>query len=428
MFERLQMMQGDIVTTSIESTNNVAVSPAQQEIYRGVAAAFPIMTAVFIFFIVIGMALPVLPLQVHNVLGFGPFVVGGVAGCQFVAALISRLWAGRLTDTRGSKFAVSLGLGTAIAGGIFYWGSSYILKFPVLSVLVLLCGRTLLGGSESLIITGGILWALQLVTPDRSAKVIAWVGMAMFAALAAGAPVGSLIFERWKFSGIAIVTVVMSFVALLLIQPIHSFIPQNPPKNAKMLAVVKMVFLPGTGFALSGITFGAITTFFTLFFSVKHWEHGALAFMIFAVMLIVARIFGGHLPDRFGGAKVTLYCLIIQAIGLILIGTAHLSWVAMLGAAVAGTGFSLVFPGLGLEAINRVPVESRGLAMGVYNAFLDVTLGFGSPALGYLAGKFGLESVFLVSSIAAILAVPVSVLLLMLQNAASLNYRKLGKS
>ncbi|MEZ5335007.1 MAG: hypothetical protein R2741_07125 [Methanolobus sp.] len=50
--------------------------------------------------------------------------------------------------------------------------------------------------------------------------------------------------------------------------------------------------------------------------------------------------------------------------------------------------------------------------MGAYNAFLDVTLGFGSPALGYLAGKFGIESVFLVAAIAAFAAIPISIHLL----------------
>ena len=38
-----------------------------------------------------------------------PLVVGVVAGGQFAAALISRLWAGRLSDSRGAKYAVVLG-------------------------------------------------------------------------------------------------------------------------------------------------------------------------------------------------------------------------------------------------------------------------------------------------------------------------------
>ena len=48
--------------------NSIAAISASRNINTGVEAAFPIMAAVFIFFTVIGMALPVLPLQVHNVL------------------------------------------------------------------------------------------------------------------------------------------------------------------------------------------------------------------------------------------------------------------------------------------------------------------------------------------------------------------------
>jgi len=84
-------------------------------------------------------------------------------------------------------------------------------------------------------------------------------------------------------------------------------------------------------------------------------------------------VFWGHLPDRFGGAGIALYCLVIQAIGLGIIGFARSARLAISGAAICGAGFSLVFPSLGLEAVKRSPAESRGLAMGTYNAFLDLT-------------------------------------------------------
>jgi len=59
----------------------------------------PIMGAVFISFLVIGLAMPVLPLHVHQGLGLGTFIVGLVAGSQFAASLISRVWAGRHADS-----------------------------------------------------------------------------------------------------------------------------------------------------------------------------------------------------------------------------------------------------------------------------------------------------------------------------------------
>lgn len=141
------------------------------------------------------------------------------------------------------------------------------------------------------------------------------------------------------------------------------------------------------------------------------WAHGALAFTVFAAALIMTRIVGSHLPDRFYSGRVALVCLFAQAAGLVGVGIAPSGPIAMAGAAFAGAGFSLVFPSLGLEAVRRAPAGNRGLAMGTYNAFLDLTLGLGSPALGYLADREGLAAVFLASALAAILAVPIAILL-----------------
>jgi predicted MFS family arabinose efflux permease len=51
------------------------------------AALLPVMAAVFVAFLVIGLALPVLPLHVHYGLGFSMLVVGLVTGSQFAAKL-----------------------------------------------------------------------------------------------------------------------------------------------------------------------------------------------------------------------------------------------------------------------------------------------------------------------------------------------------
>src|ERR1700760_3901092 len=98
---------------------SITASPA---LLRGsvTSALLPIMTVVFIAFLIIGMALPVLPLHVHQRLGLSTFVVGLVTGSQFVAALFSRVWAGHYADSRGAKRAVMAGLWAAIAGGLLY--------------------------------------------------------------------------------------------------------------------------------------------------------------------------------------------------------------------------------------------------------------------------------------------------------------------
>ena len=117
------------------------------------AALLPIIGVVFIAYLVIGLALPVLPLHVHQGLGLNNFVVGLVAGSQFMASLLSRMWAGYYADSRGAKRAVVAGLLIAIASGLFYLLSLRFVGQPETSVTILLIGRALLGVAESFIIT-----------------------------------------------------------------------------------------------------------------------------------------------------------------------------------------------------------------------------------------------------------------------------------
>jgi hypothetical protein len=68
---------------------------------NSIATLLPIMAVVAIAFLNIGFLLPVLPLHVHLGLGLSTFVVGVVTGSQFLASLLSRVWAGQFADYRG---------------------------------------------------------------------------------------------------------------------------------------------------------------------------------------------------------------------------------------------------------------------------------------------------------------------------------------
>lgn len=363
-----------------------------------VAALLPIMTAVFVAFLVIGLAMPVLPLHVHDGLGLGAFVVGLVAGAQFAASLLSRFWSGSYADSRGGKRAVVSGLLIAAAAGLLYLLSLRFAGAPVMSVMILLVGRAVLGGAESFIITGALSWGLGLGGPENTGKVMAWVGTAMYVAFAVGAPVGSALYAVYGFTAIALATTLIPLATLLLIAPRRAVAPlvQARPSFTR---VVSAIWAPGIGLAFSSVGFGAITTFVVLLFAQRGWGMAWLALTVFATAFVVARVLFGHLADRVGGARVSLVCALIEASGLALIWLASGPALALFGAAITGFGYSLVYPGFGVEAVRRAPPESRGLAMGAYTAFLDLALGLANPGLGLVASKAGLGAVFLVSAL-----------------------------
>ncbi|MGY4161826.1 MFS family permease [Bradyrhizobium sp. USDA 4461] len=362
------------------------------------ATLFPIVAVIFSGFLVIGLAMPALPLHVHQGLGFDTFVVGLVAGSQFAASLISRFTAGHLADTRGVKRVVVAGLIAAAVAGLLYGLSLEFVDMPALSLAILLLGRAILGGAESFMVAGALNWGLALAGPANTGRVMSWVGTAIYVAYAAGAPAGSALYARHGFAAIAFATMLIPLLTLCVVAPLRGIAPSRHARPA-LTKVLGAIWLPGLGMALSSVGFGAITTFVVLLFARNGWSAAWLALSLVSLGFVIGRLIFGHLPDRIGGPLVALVCILIEAAGQALIWLAAMPVLVFAGAALAGLGYSLVYPGFGVEAVRRAPPESRGLAMGAYTACLDLTLGVTTPLLGLIAGAAGLNAVFLTSTL-----------------------------
>ena len=378
----------------------------------------PLMAGVFVVFLVTGVALPALPLHIHQRLGLGTFAVGIVAGAQFVSSLVSRVGAGAFSDARGAKLALILGLGMSSIAGALYLLSLAFLGAPLASAAILLAGRAVLGAGESFVIVGAQSWGLAAAGPENAGKVIAWLGVAMYAAFAAGAPLGSALFEACGFSAISIATVIAPIATLALVAPLTPA-AAKPRGKAGLLRVATSVFMPGLALAFSSVGFGGMAAFSVLYFVERDWRPAWLSYSAFALAFICARLLLGHLPDRKGGARIAAAFAALEAAGFAILWAAPSAGWGLLGAVLVGFGYSLVFPGLGVEAVRRAPADARGLAIGVYTAYLDVALGGLLPLLGWLGGKAGLGAVFLASALLSLAAVPLAIRLAMSAKAPS---------
>jgi len=137
--------------------------------------------------------------------------------------------------------------------------------------------------------------------------------------------------------------------------------------------------VPGLGVALAGVGFGAISTFIVLLYAARGWSPAWLPFTALSIAFIGGRLVFGHLPDKIGGAKVSFVCILIEAIGQAVIWTARSSLFVLMGVILTGLGYSLVYPGLGVEAIRRAPQESRGLAMGAQPFWISCWVSLARP-------------------------------------------------
>src|SRR3984957_13467313 len=155
-----------------------------------------IIAALFCGYLCVALPLPVIPLVVHNKLGFSNLIVGLVIGIQFLAAVLTRGYAGRLTDHHGGKRSAIQGSMVCALGGLLYLFSAMPGLSPTSSLAIVIVGRLAAGFGESQFVTGCVSWSIASVGPEHAGMSMSWAGIAMFAALAIGAPIGMVLYPR----------------------------------------------------------------------------------------------------------------------------------------------------------------------------------------------------------------------------------------
>ncbi|WP_314916297.1 MFS transporter [Pseudomonas helleri] len=364
----------------------------------------------FIGYLNIGIPLAVLPGYVHNHLGYGTVIAGLVISVQYLATLLSRPYASRIIDNQGSKRAVMYGLAGCGLSGVLMLTSSWLAAAPAWSLASLLLGRLVLGSAESLVGSGSIGWGIGRVGAAHTAKVISWNGIASYGAIAIGAPLGVVMVGHLGMWSLGVSIIALATLGLLLAWP-KVAAPIVSGVRLPFLHVLGRVLPHGTGLALGSIGFGTIATFITLYYATNHWENAALCLSLFGASFISARLLFGNMINRLGGFRVAIACLSVETLGLLLLWLAPDPHLALAGAALSGFGFSLVFPALGVEAVNLVPASSRGAAVGAYSLFIDLSLGITGPLVGAVAAGFGFTSIFLFAALASFSGVLLSVYL-----------------
>jgi MFS family permease len=373
----------------------------------------------FIVYLSIGLPLAVLPPYVHLHMGYSAALAGLVISIQYIATLASRPWAGRISDRAGAKVSVLWGMGACSLSGVVLIAAAALHSFPWLSLTVLMLSRLALGIGESLASTGSTLWGITSAGPQHTARVISFNGISTFGAMALGAPLGVLLESicgnpQWGLAAIGLLTLLVGAFSLLL----ASRKPPVPVTHGEHLPFRDVMFRVaphGFGLALGGIGFSVLATFITLFYASRNWSGAALCLTAFGVAFIVARLLFIHTINRFGGFPVAIVCLSVESMGMLMLWRASSPWMALSAAALAGFGFSLVFPAIGVEAVKRVPQHNRGTALGVYTAFSDVSFFLTGPVAGAVIGGFGYSSVFLFALVCVLAALGIVVLLRKMQ-------------
>ena len=159
-----------------------------------------------------------------------------------------------------------------------YLASALLPAAPEVRLAVLIAGRVLLGIAESFYITGTMSWGIGRIGAARTGKVMSWQGIAMYAALGLGAPLGLGIQSAYGFAGVAVLAMVTPLLAIAIafaLPPVP--IVAGDRVHVPVHRVLRLIWLPGLVLALATVPFASMAAFLPLAYSVKGWAGAGAA-------------------------------------------------------------------------------------------------------------------------------------------------------
>ena len=354
-------------------------------------------------YIVIGMPNAVLTIFVHTTLGYSTTLAGLTFALQYVATFAARSSAGRLVDKIGPKPVVIGGLLSCVCSGLLMGWAGALQNVPSASLGILLLSRLFLGWAESWTATGVIIWNIHRAGAENTALAISWNGICSYGGIALGAPIGAVLaLLPAPYGGLVSVGGLSAALPLLGLALIGFYQGAQPHPSTEtpvsFRKALRLVLWHGSALAAGSIGFAAISSFLALYYAAHHWSGAATALAVFGGVFVCIRFFFAAQIKRRGGVFVAIVSLLVETVGLVIIGIFPSHTSALLGATLTGAGFSLLFPALGVLAVNKAGPHNRGAALSAYSIFLDLAIACSGFTLGPIIEFSGYPAMFLTSA------------------------------
>lgn len=360
------------------------------------------------FFIFLGfqMTLPTLPLFV-KALGGSDQWIGIIVGVFTFSALLFRPYAGILLETKGRRFVFMTGLAVfVISVGSFAF---------VTSIAFLVFWRIVQGYGFGFSSTASGTIATDLIPPRRRGEGMGYFGLAGNLAMALGPGLGLMLVGKISFSTLFLICAATGLIALLLSSTIkYKEVEQSPHKTTtiKFDIFEKTAIQPSLLLFFITFTFGGIASFLPLHAAERDVAGIEIYFVVYAIFVMLSRIFAGKIYDQKGHIYVFPPGVILITIAMFLLMWLPSTFVLIIAAAIYGFGFGSVQPALQAWAVDKAPDNRKGMANATFFSFFDLGIGVGAIVFGWIAQQYGYQFIYFTAALSVITSLMVYIYLM----------------
>jgi MFS family permease len=367
-----------------------------------------IMICMANFFIFLGfqMTMPTIPLFVNH-LGGNDQLVGFVVGIFTFSALLVRPNAGKLLETKGRRFVFLIGLSIFVLSlGTFGFLTSMVMLF----VMRVIQG---IGWGFSSTASGTI--ATDLIPARRRGEGMGYYGLSSNIALALGPSLGLALIDVITFEQLFLICAGLGIAAIILASTITYQKVEKPIHEItrKTFDVFEKSALPPS-FLLFFITvtFGGISTFLPLYTVQRGVDGIQWYFLIYALALMVTRLYAGRVYDKYGHIAVFIPSMLMILAAMLLLAWMPNNAILYTAAVLYGLGFGTVQPALQAWSIEKAEHHRKGMANATFFSFFDLGVGIGAILFGQIGHLLGYSSIYITSALSIFIAMVIYFIIL----------------
>lgn len=352
-----------------------------------------------LYFISLGMVIPVLPQFVEGVLDGDKLRVGVAVGAFAVGAVVVRPYAGRLGDRYGRRVLVIVGAFVVATSAVLY---------PLASSLELLVVARIIGGvGEAAFFVGAGTMIADLAPAERRGEAISYWSVAVYSGLAFGPFIGEVVLDAGDYDTVWLVSAAFAVAAGFLALVTHETLtPEvqaaNRSRGERQPLLNRRALAPGVVLFLGLCGLAGFTELLPLYVEDVGLDDSRLIFLLYGCLILVVRVAGAKLPDRLGSLRAGTLALVGGAAGLAVMAAWSSVAGLVLGTALFAGGMSFMYPAMLTLALTGVEEAERASVVGTVSTFFDLSQGLGALILGYAAHVTNDRGGFLTGSLLAL--------------------------
>ena len=323
----------------------------------------------------------------------GDAVTIGLATALFSAAsIISRPFLGWLTDTRGRRTMMLIGLVGMALIPMGYFASAGIAMAIVL--------RTVHGAFHAASSNAASTWVTDIVPRTRMGEGLGMYGLSMAISTAVAPALGLAVMNALGFPHLFSMAALAGLLAIVLTLGIKNRNYRLSHEPLRWGQLFESMAIPAsiTQF-LYMLAYGVVEVYVAIYATSHGLPSGGAYFIAIAIATVATRFLLGRAIDRYGEARLVYTGNAAAFAGILLLVLAHNAPCYILSALLLGYSFGAVQPSLQTMAMHAVAPERRGAASSTFYVAFDLGIAIGGFLAGVLIKWVGYDAMFLIVAV-----------------------------